>query len=460
MCKKIAGRDVVVFEDRGFSGKNTKRPAFKSLIAAIEEGKITRLVCYRLDRISRSIVDFSRIWELLDRYHVQFYSVTENFDTSTPMGRAMLNIVMTFAQLERETIAERVRDNYRHRFVLGAWPGGPAPYGYELQKIVDKYGNKASSLVINDEQAKVIKRIFDTYTEDGMSLRKLANCLSDKKIHGPKREVWDSVTLSRILHNSVYVKATEEVYWHFMSLGMNIENSMSDFDGIHACNSIGQRERTKNKCNSLKDQQLAVANHEGIVDAETWLKVQEKLSENKQISLENSGKYSWLTGLLKCCNCGYSIKLNYSKADKKIYMICSGKSNLKICDNRIRIDIRELEKAIEDMLVEFIDKCPVEAESDVDRKKAEKILELECKIERLVNALSESNEVSVLYISKQIEKLHEQRELLTQNKKNAQCEVKKLDFRHACFDDKKLISKQFIESITIAGENVEINWKI
>ena len=298
LCKKLAGEDVVVFKDKGFSGKNTKRPAFMELMEAVEAGQVEKIYVYRLDRFSRSISDFSRIWELLEKNGTQFQSVTEQFDTSTPIGRAMLNIVMTFAQLERETTADRVKDNYIHRFDLGAWPGGPAPYGFDLNKITDALGKSASSLSINADEADIVKRIFERYAESGTSLRSIAKELMDDKIHGPKREAWDNVTLSRLLHSPVYVKANEDVYWHYISLGLNISNDISDFDGVHGCNIMGQRDRTRNKYNSLENQRLAVANYEGFIDAKLWLRVQEKLSSNKQISLDNAGKYSWLTGLL------------------------------------------------------------------------------------------------------------------------------------------------------------------
>ena len=130
LCENIAGEKLKVYKDRGYSGKNTDRPAFKKLLKDIENGKIEKLYVYRLDRFSRSVADFGRLWETLNAHNVEFVSVNENFDTSTPMGRAMLHIIMVFAQLERETTAERVKDNYYRRASLGAWPGGPAPYGF------------------------------------------------------------------------------------------------------------------------------------------------------------------------------------------------------------------------------------------------------------------------------------------------------------------------------------------
>ena len=121
-CKRFSSEAPLVFYDKGFSGKNTNRPAFQQLMEAVETGQVSKIIVYRLDRFSRSIADFSQIWTKLEQRNVEFQSVTENFDTSSPMGRAMLNIVLVFAQLERETTAERVRDNYQHRFALGSWP--------------------------------------------------------------------------------------------------------------------------------------------------------------------------------------------------------------------------------------------------------------------------------------------------------------------------------------------------
>ena len=138
LCKKEINKDeqFKIYEDKGFSGKNTERPQFKKLIEDIKEGQISKLIVYRLDRISRSITDFSNIMDILEEHKVSFISANEKFDTSTPTGKAMLYIIMIFAQLERETIAERIRDNYYSRGKTGVWLGGPAPFGYTIKKIM------------------------------------------------------------------------------------------------------------------------------------------------------------------------------------------------------------------------------------------------------------------------------------------------------------------------------------
>ena len=214
LCRREVGKDIQVYQDKGFSGKNTNRPDFQRMMADVEKGLVQKIVVYRLDRFSRSLADFSRLWEVLQRHGVEFVSVNERFDTSTPMGRAMLSIIMVFAQLERETTAERVRDNYYQRVKLGSWPGGPAPYGFSIGRIPDAMGKRSPALIPN-ENMEVVKRIFDTYALAEASLGSVARMLNADGIPAPKRATWDNVTLSRILHSPLYVMADEEIYLHY-----------------------------------------------------------------------------------------------------------------------------------------------------------------------------------------------------------------------------------------------------
>ena len=158
---------------------------------------------------------------------MEFVSINETFDTSTPMGRAMLNIIMVFAQLERETTAERVRDNYYQRAKLGSWPGGPAPYGFAIGRIPGADGRLAPSLVPNKNMA-VVERIFDAYAIKDASLGSVARALNGSGIPAPRRAVWDNVTLSRILHSPLYVMADEDVYLYYQAKGLHFANPLHD----------------------------------------------------------------------------------------------------------------------------------------------------------------------------------------------------------------------------------------
>jgi DNA invertase Pin-like site-specific DNA recombinase len=458
-CRLHTQSEVKIYQDKGFSGKNTCRPAFTALMEAVEAGQISKILVYRIDRFSRSISDFYRVWEKLQQHNVAFQSVTESFDTSTPMGLAMLSIILIFAQLERETTAERVRDNYHHRFSLGAWPGGPAPFGFDLTKVYDKDGRRVSSLVAN-EQAEIVQFIFDEYTKPDTSLRSIAHLLTEMGTHGPKQESWDNVTLSRLLHSPLYVKASEDIYWHFLAKGLRIQQDISAFDGIHACNVVGRRDRSRNKYNDLPGQMLSVSNHEGLISTDVWLQAQEKLEKNRQIPRDNAGKYSWLTGLMKCGNCGYAVKINYIKAEDKFYLICSGRSNRRICHTSIHIDLRELEDYIAAQIEEQLQLCPSEEVYPDSSEEADAVQNIERKIERLVGALAESNDVTVSYINREIERLHKEREVLLTRLQHTKTTPRHLDFARASFDEKKIIASELIDRILLDGENANIIWKI
>ena len=137
LCNLKEWGEYEVYEDHGFSGKNLERPAFKKLIKSVKDGGVEYVLCYRLDRISRSMKDFVNLIAEFDECGARFVSVTENIDTSTSAGRMLMTVIIAMAQMERENIMERVIDNYYYRCNLGYWGGGPAPYGYNLKRIVE-----------------------------------------------------------------------------------------------------------------------------------------------------------------------------------------------------------------------------------------------------------------------------------------------------------------------------------
>jgi len=146
MCKEYVSShlsknvEYIIYEDEGFSGSTLYRPKFLKLMEDIKLKKINILACYRLDRISRNVADFSQTLEILIRNNVDFISISERFDTSSPMGKAMIYIASVFAQLERETIAERVKDNMLEIAKNGKWTGGRIPLGFISKKI--KYADE------------------------------------------------------------------------------------------------------------------------------------------------------------------------------------------------------------------------------------------------------------------------------------------------------------------------------
>ena len=462
LCRQKAGAEFRIYQDKGYSGKNTNRPAFQRMMEDVEKGLVQKIIVYRLDRFSRSIADFGRLWEILKRHSVEFVSINETFDTSTPMGRAMLNIIMVFAQLERETTAERVRDNYYQRAKLGAWPGGPAPYGFDIGKLPGPDGNLLPGLLPN-EQAPVVERIFQDYAMEGASLGSVARALNADGIPAPKRTVWDNVSLSRLLHSPLYVMADEDVYLYYQGKGLDFANRLEEFDGLHAGMVVGKRDRSAGKYQDLKEQHFSLSIHYGLIPSALWLQCQYKLDANRQLGGAGRGKHTWLSGLLKCGCCGYSVKVNRDK--DKYYLVCSGRSNLGLCDASIRVDLRELEACVEAELEKLLAECPdTEAGPAEDREAAQALAQIDQKIERLISALAESSDLTMPYINRTIEKLEKQREELLerQNKLHKAPRVKpdRLRFGPLTFEQKKLVAAQFIEEIRLSGEKAEVIWRV
>lgn len=150
------------YDDGGFSGSNLVRPALQRLIADVERGVVDVVVIYKLDRLTRSLADFIRLIDLLERYDVTFVSVTQSFDTQDSMGRLILNILLTFAQFEREMLIDRIRDKIAAMKRAGRWTGGPPPLGYD---VID------GKLVVNDTEAMIVRDIFARYLEVGSYVR-------------------------------------------------------------------------------------------------------------------------------------------------------------------------------------------------------------------------------------------------------------------------------------------------
>jgi len=160
------------YNDGGFSGGTIERPALKRLLADIEAGKIDIVVVYKVDRLTRSLMDFSKIVERFDSHETSFVSITQHFNTTSSMGRLTLNILLSFAQFEREVTGERIRDKMLASKKKGMWMNGVAPLGYL---------NKDRTLEIDEENAQKIRLIFDKYLEFE-SVHSLKTCLEENKV--------------------------------------------------------------------------------------------------------------------------------------------------------------------------------------------------------------------------------------------------------------------------------------
>ena len=310
MFGEAYGDRCVVFEDEGFSGGNLKRPDFQRMMADVRKRKFKAIVVYRLDRISRNISDFTGLIDELSKMNVAFVSIREQFDTSTPMGRAMMFIISVFSQLERETIAERIRDNMHELAKTGRWLGGNAPTGFKSEAVskvtVDGKTRKSFKLVPIPEEAEIPKMIFDLYTETD-SLTAVEAEMLRRRIRTKQGKDFTRFSIKGILQNPVYMVADEDAYNYFREREADVCFPRDAFDGSSGVMAYNRTDQEKGKATVLlpvSEWIIAIGQHPGLVPSGQWIKVQESLERNKSKAYRKPrNNEALLTGLL-FCSCG------------------------------------------------------------------------------------------------------------------------------------------------------------
>lgn len=184
-----------VYEDGGFSGEKLDRPALKELLRDIRDGKINCVLAYKIDRLTRSVRDFHSLVDVFDRHGVKFISVTQNLDTQSPQGRLMRNILLDFAQFEREMTADRTRDKMRQRAEKGMWNGGVIPYGYAVE---------GKQLVPHPEEAERLRFMFEHFARH-VSLSGLRDELNRRGWRTRTGGPWGKAALQFVLRNRIYI---------------------------------------------------------------------------------------------------------------------------------------------------------------------------------------------------------------------------------------------------------------
>jgi site-specific DNA recombinase len=183
------------FDDPGFSGGNLDRPALQRLIRDIEAGKIDTVVCYKIDRLSRSLSDFVRMVDLFEQHQVSFISITQQFNTTTSMGRLTLNILLSFGQFERELASERIRDKFLASRKRGLWMGGHAPLGYVVRD---------RKLVVNEAEATLVRHLFERFLQVG-SATMLVQELNAQGHRTKRGKPFDKTVIYKLINNPTYV---------------------------------------------------------------------------------------------------------------------------------------------------------------------------------------------------------------------------------------------------------------
>lgn len=313
--------EFVIYEDEGFSGKNTNRPMFQKMLSDLKHGRIQIVMCYRLDRLSRNVSDFSNLLETLKQYQVDFISVRENFDTSSPMGRAMVYISSVFAQLERETIAERVKDNKLQIARGGRWQGGTPPLGYHPVPSSRKDSDEKNRTVYYLEQAEgspeiqSVKCLFDLYTSYE-SLSKAGQMIIQQF---PSISVSsDPTAIRQILSNPVYARNDPCVFDYLQGVGCILPNIREEFDGKYGLIGYGKTPlsaNSKRKRQTIDHWMIAVGKHQPVVSGEQWVWVLQSLQKNRNHAPRlQTSKTALCSGILHC-RCGAKMVVKGNRVD-------------------------------------------------------------------------------------------------------------------------------------------------
>ncbi len=463
------GNKYKTYIDKGFSGKNTNRPAYEKMISDIKSGIISRVIVYKLDRISRSILDFSNMMEMFQKYKVEFISSTEKFDTSSPIGRAMLNICIVFAQLERETIQKRISDAYYSRSKKGFYMGGKIPYGFSLEKIkIDDV--KTSKYVPVEKEISHIKFMYSIYSNPSKTLGDVIRYFKENDIKNARGNAWRTARISEILKRPIYVKADKKIYDFYKNQGVSIINDEKDFTGENACYIYKENDDSK---------YLVLAPHKGVVSSSEWLRCAKKHMKNSSMAVNlQKAKNTWLAGKIKCGNCGYAAVIRKSgKKERSIrYFLCSKKNLCKGCVGCGAIRADDLESFIFQSMLKKISDFQIlykkleNKSKQIRIKSKEKKLKIEKEIETLVEKIPLANDELVKYINEKIIKLNLEKENIEENflafRKNFSKSFFNADknyiflWEKMSIEDKIVFVDAFIKNIRVVESGIEIIWKI
>lgn len=471
---ELKGENYKAYTDKGYSGKNTDRPKFQQLMADIQRGLIKKVVVYKLDRISRSILDFATMMEEFQKYNVEFVSSTEKFDTSTPMGRAMLNICIVFAQLERETIQKRVTDAYYSRCLKGFHMSGPAPYGFSLAP-TRLHDVRTKMLVENPETKKYALQMFTMYAEPLTSFGDITRYFSEAGIKIYGKDLTRGF-LSQLLRNPAYVIADLDVYEFFKSQGTYIVNEAADFEGGNGCYLYQGRDVAENKNTQLRDQILVLAPHKGFVPSSIWLKCRKKLMNNTTFQSGRKARNTWMAGKVKCGRCGYAL-MSVGNSTGTQYLRCSKRADNKSCEGCGKLKTHDFESFIFGEMAKKMSQFESLIGGNEDRVDPRitalqiELAKVDEEIEKLLDTLSGANPILLSYANSKIEALDTKRQNLVKEIADLSAEVmsprqiRELsnhihNWENISFEDRRKVVDGLITQIRATSEYVQIEWKI
>ncbi len=508
-CKKKYDADLnfLIYEDEGFSGGNTERPAFQRMLKDLVKKEISVVVCYRLDRISRNVSDFNNTVQHFEKLNVEFICINEQFDTNTPMGKAMMYITATFAQLERDIIAERIRDNFSELAKKGRFMNGKAPIGYNKENVeyVDRNGitKKQNILVVNEEEAKIIKLIYSKYLELE-SISAVEKFLYAENIKTRNDYYYKQATIRRALTNQFYCQADSHSHKYFVSEGAVQIDDVENWTGETGVYAFRRQDRKTGADNPAEKIIYTVGEHDYLINSRDWVKIQGIIVGRRKLTRRRDKARTLLSGVLKCSKCGSYMRPqsftpnSLAKNGKQFYYVCEKKERHRDCDTKnIRGDIFDDNFVLELKTIlknnsyspflntnnkaRYVNLTNTEKLKSQIKNKESEIKTIESTISNLVvNMAKVDNQTAIDYITKQIDSLDKEIKELQNDVVNLEEEltVENLDVLHVALVQeniaeflsdnfelevdmlkKRLVLKNIIKFIYWDGENFTVDFQ-
>lgn len=396
-----------VYADQGWSGATNHRPELERMMQRIRSGYISCVAVYRLDRLGRSLRNFLELLDEFRSYHVVLMAEHLTLGGTDAYGRLLVGLMMSFAELERDTIIRRVTDNYYERGKHGMFLGGIAPFGLQRTQY-QRNGKWIKGLVSNPDTVGIVQWLFEQSAyKEWASLGELARQLNRRQILTVRGNPWSSASVGRLLHNPVYVRADEAVYRYYKSRGCMIESEPEQFDGVHGMYLYGTAKgRTATKYANIGLLTASIAPHEGIVDSTVWLACQHRLDQNHTLP-GHRPKATWLSGLMHCADCGYACTVTGGK--NKRYLTCGGRK-MGICTRKNHpITAEEVEGVIYRYLCGAVKRL-----DSVSVPITERLKQLEQERESCINAFSQVSALTAAALDERICRLEQEHRALLQ----------------------------------------------
>lgn len=438
--------EIKTYQDEGYSGGNINRPDFQKLLSDCMADKVSIIVCYRLDRISRNLADFTQLNEKLKKHKTSFVSLSENFDTSSPLGEAMLNMSIVFAQMERSTITSRIRDNMLGLAQTGRWLGGTTPLGYQsiqLEHTDSMSGKIHYSHKLEDipEEEIIYHTLVNKYLEKG-SLTAVETFSYQTELKTRNEKYFSRYALQTIFKNPVYAAADADTYHYFKSRNAKICMDISCFDGKYGLMVYNKLDQSTDKSHlehPVEEWIVAVGQHKPFISGRQWVALQDRLKNGQKRAYRRPRRNTaLLSGLIRCANChSYMRPKNYNRigqdGNKIFAYMCEEKSKSKgqnctmknprgndvdrfICD-----EIKKLPENTNTFMQQLnIAQNLLLKESNNSQSELEllnaSLKEKNNRINTLLKTLSQmDNNITLQYVNEEVSRLHSEKEDIEQH---------------------------------------------